>query len=265
MRSRASPRPASTSRPTARRSPTTRHARTATTSRPRSPISGTRSRSERTADAEADELADLRPRLVVSIVLTIPLILISMVPPLMFDGWQWVAFVLSTPVILWAAWPFHRATLVNLRHGATTMDTLVSLGTLAAYVWSAVALVFLGAADHDGGMSLGAMFTGGDGERTSTSRRPERSSRCCCSGGSSRPAPVAARATRSARCSSSAPRPARLENGDEVPVESLRVGDRFVVRPGREDRDRRPRRRRRVGGRRVDAHRRAGAGRRRAG
>ena len=58
--------------------------------------------------------------------------LISMVPALMFDGWQWVAFVLSTPVILWSAWPFHRATLVNLRHGAATMDTLVSLGTLAA-------------------------------------------------------------------------------------------------------------------------------------
>ncbi len=56
-------------------------------------------------------------------------VLISMVPALMIDGWQWIAFVLATPVIFWAGWPFHRATLVNLRHGAVTMDTLVSLGT----------------------------------------------------------------------------------------------------------------------------------------
>ncbi len=81
----------------------------------------------------------------------------------MFDGWQWVAFVLSTPVILWAGWPFHQYALAALRHGTTTMDTLVSIGTLAAYLWSVVALVFLGAADHDGGMSFGALFSG-DGE-----------------------------------------------------------------------------------------------------
>jgi Cu+-exporting ATPase len=100
------------------------------------------------ADPESDELRDLRPRLVVSIVLTIPLLLISMVPPLMFDGWQWVAFALATPVILWAGWPFHRYALAAFRHGTTTMDTLVSIGTLAAYAWSVVALVFLGAAEH---------------------------------------------------------------------------------------------------------------------
>ena len=94
-------------------------------------------------DPEGEELRNIRPRLYVAIALTIPVLLISMVPPLNFDGWQWVAFVLSTPVILWAGWPFHHAALVNLRHGATTMDTLVSLGTLAAYAWSVVALIFL--------------------------------------------------------------------------------------------------------------------------
>jgi P-type Cu+ transporter len=111
-------------------------------------------------DPAAEELRNIRPRLYVAIALTIPVLLISMVPPLMFDGWQWVAFVLSTPVILWAGWPFHRAALVNLRHGATTMDTLVSLGTLAAYAWSVVALVFLGAAE--GGVAMGGAFGDGD-------------------------------------------------------------------------------------------------------
>ena len=104
-------------------------------------------------DPEAAELRNLRPRLYVAIALTIPVLLISMVPPLMFDGWQWVAFTLSTPVILWAGWPFHHATLVNLRHAATTMDTLISLGTLTAYAWSVVALVFLGASE--GGVAMG--------------------------------------------------------------------------------------------------------------
>lgn len=90
--------------------------------------------------------ATVLPRLIVAAVLSVPVVLISMVPALMFDGWQWVALVLSTPVIFWAGWTFHRATLVNLRHGAVTMVTLVSLGTTAAWLWSVVALVFLDAA-----------------------------------------------------------------------------------------------------------------------
>jgi Cu+-exporting ATPase len=89
--------------------------------------------------------ASVLPRLIVAAVLTIPVVLISMVPALMVDGWQWIALLLSTPVVFWAGWPFHRATLVNLRHGAVTMDTLVSLGTTAAWLWSVVALGFLDA------------------------------------------------------------------------------------------------------------------------
>jgi len=180
-------------------------------------------------DPEAEELRNIRPRLYVAIALTIPVLLISMVPPLNFDGWQWVAFVLSTPVILWAGWPFHRAALVNLRHGATTMDTLVSLGTLAAYVWSVVALVFLGAAE--GGVAMGGAFGGGDAAhvyfetasvivsllllgRFFEARARRRSSH-------------ALRALLELGAKT-----ARLENGEEVPVDSLQVGDLFVVRPG---------------------------------
>src|SRR5262245_61823470 len=182
------------------------------------------------ADPEADELRDLWPRLLVSIVLTIPVLLISMVPGLQFDGWQWLAFALSTPVILWAGWPFHKYALAALRRGTTTMDTLVTIGTLSAYVWSTVALVFLGAAGHGGGMSFGAMFSG-DGElhvyyETATviiallllgkyfeARARRRSSH-------------ALRALLEMGAKT-----ARLESGEEVPVGSLAVGDRFVVRP----------------------------------
>lgn len=84
----------------------------------------------------------LRPRLLVSAVLSAPVVLLAMVPALQFPGWQWVSLVLATPVVLWGGWPFHRAAAVNLRHGALTMDTLVSLGTLTAFAWSAWALVF---------------------------------------------------------------------------------------------------------------------------
>ena len=92
-------------------------------------------------DLDADELAALRQRLVVSALLTVPVVLFAMVPSLQFDGWQWLSLTLAAPVATWGAWPFHRATWVNLRHGATTMDTLVSVGVLAAFGWSLYALL----------------------------------------------------------------------------------------------------------------------------
>ncbi|GAA4129947.1 heavy metal translocating P-type ATPase [Nocardioides fonticola] len=98
---------------------------------------------DRDAAADADhgaELAALRRRLVIAAVLSVPVIAAAMVPAWQYDGWQWVSLVLATPVVAWAAWPFHRAAAINLRHGAATMDTLVSLGVLAAYGWSLVAL-----------------------------------------------------------------------------------------------------------------------------
>jgi Cu+-exporting ATPase len=104
--------------------------------------------SARLPEAEAPvavEQDPLRRRLIAAAVLTVPVVLIGMVPAFQFTNWQWLALQLSTPVVLWAGWPFHRAAWQNLRHGAATMDTLISLGTLAAYTWSVVALFFLDA------------------------------------------------------------------------------------------------------------------------
>ena len=84
---------------------------------------------------------DYRRRLVVSAALSVPVVVVSMVAAWQFPGWQWFALALATPVVTWGAWPFHRAAVVNLRHGATTMDTLVSIGVLASYLWSAQQVV----------------------------------------------------------------------------------------------------------------------------
>jgi len=91
---------------------------------------------------EPDESASWRQRLLISVVLTTPVILLSMVPPLQFPNWQWLALVLASPVVVWGAWPFHRAAMINLRHRAATMDTLISVGVSAAYLWSLWALLF---------------------------------------------------------------------------------------------------------------------------
>jgi P-type Cu+ transporter len=95
------------------------------------------------------ELRLLRRRLIICAVLSLPVIMISMVPAWQFPWWQWVSFALAGVVVIWGAWPFHRATLLNLQHGNATMDTLISIGTLAAFGWSAYALLF-GAAGEIG-------------------------------------------------------------------------------------------------------------------
>jgi Cu+-exporting ATPase len=97
------------------------------------------------AEEERDPGADLRRRLVFAGALSLPVLLLSMIEPLQFENWQWLALQLATPVVLWAGWPFHKAAWQNLRHGAATMDTLISLGTLAALGWSIYALFFLDA------------------------------------------------------------------------------------------------------------------------
>jgi Cu+-exporting ATPase len=89
----------------------------------------------------------LRQRLLVSAALTVPVVLLAMIPALQFRNWQWLSFALASPVVVWGAWPFHRAAVVNLRHGTATMDTLISLGVSAAYLWSVVALFFGDAGD----------------------------------------------------------------------------------------------------------------------
>ncbi len=91
-------------------------------------------------DARLDEAASLRQRLLISAALSLPVLLMAMIPALQFRNWQWLSLVLATPVVVWGGWPFHRAALLNLRHRAATMDTLVSVGTLAAWGWSLFAL-----------------------------------------------------------------------------------------------------------------------------
>ena len=93
------------------------------------------------------EVRDLRRRVTISAILTAPVVALAMIPPLQFDYWQWFSLALAAPVVVWGALPFHRAAWTNLRHGAATMDTLVSLGVGAAFVWSLYALFLGGAGD----------------------------------------------------------------------------------------------------------------------
>ncbi|MFD7012398.1 heavy metal translocating P-type ATPase [Rhodococcus jostii] len=99
--------------------------------------------------AEQDPTASLRQRLLVSLVLSVPVIAMAMVPALQFTNWQWLSLTLAAPVVVWGAWPFHKAAFTNLRHGTSTMDTLISMGTLAALGWSLYAL-FWGTAGMPG-------------------------------------------------------------------------------------------------------------------
>jgi Cu+-exporting ATPase len=167
------------------------------------------------SDAEGRARA-LRTRLTVSAALTAPLAALAMLPPLQFDGWEWLALALATPVVFWAGFGFHRAALANARHLAATMDTLISIGTLAAWAWSAVALVAL----YDGetyfevaGVITTLILLG----RYLEARARRRSG-----------AAIRALLELGAK-------DARVlrEGGEEVvPVGELRAGDRFVVRPG---------------------------------
>jgi Cu+-exporting ATPase len=102
-----------------------------------------------TAGEQPDPVGALRRRLLLSALLTVPVVAFAMIPALQFTYWQWLSLTLAAPVVVWGAWPFHRAAWTNLRHGASTMDTLISLGTLAALGWSLYAL-FLGTAGVPG-------------------------------------------------------------------------------------------------------------------
>ena len=104
---------------------------------------------ESSSGGQDSETRQLRHRFLISALFGAPVILLSMVPFAQFPNWQWLALALASPVVVWGAWPFHRATATNLRHGSTTMDTLVSMGVVVAYLWSLYAL-FLGGAGHPG-------------------------------------------------------------------------------------------------------------------
>lgn len=186
-----------------------------------------------TESDEPDESAPWRQRLLISAALALPVVALSMVPVLQFDNWQWLAFTLASPVVVWGAWPFHRAAWTNLRHGAATMDTLISVGVIAAYAWSVWALFFT----HAGMPGMKMPF-----ELISSSSEPHLYLE------------VAAAVTtfllagryfeaRAKRRSGAALRAllhmgakdvAVLRAGSElrIPVDQLAVGDIFVVRPG---------------------------------
>ncbi|WP_274709430.1 heavy metal translocating P-type ATPase [Streptomyces tubbatahanensis] len=187
-------------------------------------------------DAAADdELRTLRQRLTGSVVLAVPVIAMAMVPALQFEYWQWLSLTLAAPVVVWGAWPFHRAAWVNLRHGAATMDTLISVGTSAAMLWSLWALFFGTAGEpgmtHPFELSIGRS----DGAGNIYLEAAAGVTAFILAGRwfearSKRKAGAALRTL----LELGAKEVTVLRNGREVRVrtEELAVGDRFVVRPG---------------------------------
>ncbi|SDG46960.1 Cu+-exporting ATPase [Sinosporangium album] len=192
-----------------------------------------KAKAEQAGQEEADELAPLRQRLYISIALAVPVIAMAMIPVLQFDNWQWLSLTLAAPVIVYGGWPFHRAAAINLRHGAATMDTLVSLGTIAAFLWSLWAL-FFGTAGEPG-MRHGFEFTVMSGDHGAgniyfevaagviafilTGRYFEARSK--------RRAGAALRALMEMGA-----KEVTLASGERIPVGDLKVGDLFQVRPG---------------------------------
>jgi Cu+-exporting ATPase len=182
--------------------------------------------------AEADPEHILGTRLLVSAQLAVPVILLAMVPAWQFPYWQWASLLLATPVVVWGAWPFHRAAWQNLRHGSSTMDTLVSMGTLAAFGWSLYAL-FLGGAGMIG-MTHDFSLTGGGGDAIYLEVAAGVTTFLLAGryfeARSKRRAGSALRAL----LSLGAKDVAVLRDGAErrIPVAELAVGDEFVVRPG---------------------------------
>ncbi|MCY0916704.1 heavy metal translocating P-type ATPase [Streptomyces sp. H27-G5] len=181
------------------------------------------------------ELSALRQRLLVSVALALPVVLLAMVPALQFDNWQWLSLTLAAPVVVWGAFPFHQAAWTNARHGAATMDTLVSVGTLAAFAWSLWALFFGHAgmpgmrhgfdvtiSRTDGSSAIYLEVAAGVVSFILLGRYLEARSK--------RKAGAALRAL----LELGAKDVAVLRGGTEVriPVGALAVGDRFVVRPG---------------------------------
>lgn len=223
------------------------------------------------------ELRSLRQRVIVSAMLAVPVIVLAMVPPLQFMHWQWLSLTLAAPVIVWGGWPFHRATWKNLRQGAFTMDTLITVGTLAAFLWSLYAL-FFGTAGMSGmrhswallGPGAGSSHSGpagdiylevgsgvvlfvlagryfekrakhraGDALRALTQLGAREVTVCEWRATNPNANPMAGSKTKAEFRTQTEPRTkagagTRVVQGSEktVPIDQLRVGQNFVVRPG---------------------------------
>lgn len=203
---------------------------TATLPRPKDAASGGPD-----SDELDPEMRSLRDRLIGSVVLSVPVIAMAMIPALQFTYWQWASLALAAPVVVWAAWPFHRAAWINLRHGAATMDTLVSIGTGAAFLWSLYALFFGTAgvpgmthsfeftvAPSDGASNIYLEVAAGVTMFILAGRYFEKRSK--------RQAGAALRAL----LELGAKEVSVLRGGVEtrIPADQLRVGDEFIVRPG---------------------------------
>ncbi|CRK52557.1 copper transporter ATPase [Rhodococcus sp. RD6.2] len=178
----------------------------------------------------------LGPRLLVSAVAGVPVVALSMIPALQFDYWQWICLALTTVIVFWGGYPFHRAALINARHGASTMDTLVSVGTLAAYGWSLWALVF-GTAGHIGMTHEFSFGLGAHDPSGQLYLEVAAAVTVFLLAGRYAEAKAKRRAGSALRAllEVGAKDVAVLGAGDEetrIPVQHLRVGDRFAVRPG---------------------------------
>jgi Cu+-exporting ATPase len=201
---------------------------------------GYRARPPQAAPADADEVVDpelaaLRTRLVVSTVLTVPVVLMAMLPFLQFTYWQWASLTLAAPVVVWGALPFHRAAWTNLRHGAATMDTLISVGVLAAFLWSLYAL-FLGGAGEPGMTMSFQLLPHGSGSEPEIYLEVASAVTVFILLGRYLEARAKARSSEALRmlASMGAKDVAVVRDGVErrIPIEQLAVGDVFVVRPG---------------------------------
>jgi Cu+-exporting ATPase len=181
------------------------------------------------------EVESLRNRLVISTLLAVPVLAMSMIPPLQFTYWQWLAFALAAPVVIWGAYPFHRAAWMNLRHGAATMDTLISVGTIAAFAWSTYALFWGGAGVPGMTMSFSFDVARGGGQDEIYLEVASAVTVFILAGRyfearAKRQSGAALRAL----LDLGAKDVAVLRGGAEsqIPIGDLVVGDRFVVRPG---------------------------------
>ena len=170
------------------------------------------------ADSAASARRELRPRMLVSVALAVPVVLLAMAPALQFPDWRWASLAAATPVATWGAWPFHRAALISARHGAATMDTLVSIGVSAAYLWSLYALFLAGGGTHATYLEVASGVTALILLGRYLEARAKRS----------------AGAALRALLDLGAKQATVLRDGHEfsVPADQLRVDDDFVVRPG---------------------------------
>jgi Cu+-exporting ATPase len=182
--------------------------------------------------APGDETAALRQRLVLSALLSFPVLVLAMIPSLQFDNWQWLSLALVSPVVVWGGRPFHRAAWANLRHGAATMDTLISVGTLAAWLWSLYALFLGDAGMNDMRMTFDLIPRSGEGANQIYLETAGVVTTFLLAGRY-----FEARAKRRAGAALTAllelgAKDVELLDGRRVPVAGLAVGDRFIVRPG---------------------------------